>query len=190
KLDGDARGGAALSAKVVTGKPIYFAGMGEKVDALQPFYPDRIASRILGMGDMLTLIEKATEAATETPEVRPGTDLTMDDLLREMRNLRKMGPLEEVLKMIPGLGKQLQNVKVEDKAFKRMEAIILSMTPKERAMPRIINGARRKRIARGSGTTVEEVNALLRQHAQMRDMMKALKRQRRGGKLPFPFPGR
>src|SRR5438477_10898110 len=163
KLDGDARGGAALSVKAVTGKPIKLASVGEKLDQLEYFHPDRMASRILGMGDVLTLIEKAEEAVEEDEQARLEQQLiagefTFDDFLASYKMLRKMGPLQGVLSMIPGLGKQLKGVDVNEHELARVEAIVLSMTPKERHMPHIIDGSRRVRIAKGSGTTVQQVN--------------------------------
>lgn len=185
KLDGDARGGAALSVKAVTGTPIKFASLGEKLDQLDVFHPDRMASRILGMGDVLTLIEKA-EAATEQDEqeelerrLRSGR-FTFDDFLKSYEMMRKLGPLQSVLGMIPGLGKQLQGVNVDDKALEWARAIVLSMTPEERRRPEIISGARRSRIARGSGTSVQQVNQLLNGRKQMEKMMKQMGR----GKTP------
>ena len=185
KLDGDARGGAALSVKAVTGTPIKFASLGEKLDQLDVFHPDRMASRILGMGDVLTLIEKA-EAATEQDEqeelerrLRSGR-FTFDDFLKSYEMMRKLGPLQSVLGMIPGLGKQLQGVNVDDKALEWARAIVLSMTPEERRRPEIISGARRSRIARGSGTSVQQVNQLLNGRKQMEKMMKQMGR----GKMP------
>jgi signal recognition particle subunit SRP54 len=185
KLDGDARGGAALSVKAVTGKPIKLVSVGEKLDQLEWFHPDRMASRILGMGDVLSLIEKA-EAAVEEDEqeameqrLRAG-QFTFDDFLQSYRMLRKMGPLKGVLNMIPGLGKQLQGVDVNEADMKRVEAIILSMTPKERRMPHLIDGSRRKRIAGGSGTTLQQVNQLLGARKQMEKMVKQMGK----GKLP------
>ncbi len=185
KLDGDARGGAALSVKAVTGKPIKLASTGEKLDQLEYFHPDRMASRILGMGDVLTLIERA-EAATEVDEqeemerrLRAG-QFTFDDFLQSYRMMRRMGPLQSVVGMIPGLGKQMQGVKVDDKELARLEAIVLSMTAEERRRPEIINGARRARIARGSGTTVQQVNQLMQARKQMQKMVKQLGR----GKTP------
>ena len=185
KLDGDARGGAALSVKAVTGKPIKFASVGEKLDQLEVFHPDRMASRILGMGDVLSLIEKAEEAVeadeAEAMErrLRSG-EFTFDDFLSSYRMLRKMGPLKGILSMIPGLGKQLQGLDVDERQMARVEAIILSMTPQERRVPQLINGSRRLRIARGSGSTVQEVNQLLNARKQMQKMMKNLGK----GKLP------
>ena len=185
KLDGDARGGAALSVKAITGKPIKFASTGEKLDALEVFHPDRMASRILGMGDVLTLIERA-EAAVEEDEqaemekrLRAG-QFTFDDFLKAYKMLRRMGPLKGILKMIPGMSQQLGDVDVDDRELGRVEAIVLSMTPLERAKPVVIDGKRRIRIARGSGTTVEEVNRLLEARKQMEKLMKQMGR----GKMP------
>jgi signal recognition particle subunit SRP54 len=185
KLDGDARGGAALSVKAVTGKPIKLASVGEKIDQLEYFHPDRMASRILGMGDVLTLIEKAEEAASEEDQaqlearMRAG-EFSFDDFLASYRMLRKMGPLKGVMSMIPGLGKQLQGLDVNEAELKRVEAIVLSMTPQERRMPHVIDGSRRKRIAAGSGTTIQQVNKLLSARKQMQKMMKQMGK----GKLP------
>ena len=185
KLDGDARGGAALSVKAITGRPVMFASVGEKVDALDVFHPDRMASRILGMGDVLTLIEKAEEAvaADEQEElerrIRSG-EFTFDDFLASYRMLRRMGPLQGVLKLIPGMGKQLEGLDVDEAQMARVEAIVLSMTPHERRTPHAINGPRRRRIAAGSGTSIEEVNRLLQARKQMQKMM----RQMGKGKLP------
>jgi signal recognition particle subunit SRP54 len=185
KLDGDARGGAALSVKAVTGKPIKLASVGEKLDQLEYFHPDRMASRILGMGDVLSLIEKAEEAVAEDEQarleasVRAG-EFTFDDFLASYRMLRRMGPLKGVLSMIPGLGKQLQGVDLNEKDMGRVEAIVLSMTPQERRVPHLINGSRRLRIAKGSGTTVQQVNQLLTARKQMQKMMKQMGK----GKMP------
>ena len=185
KLDGDARGGAALSVKAVTGKPIKLVSVGEKLDQLEYFHPDRMASRILGMGDVLSLIEKAEEAATEDEQaqlekrMRQG-EFTFDDFLTSYRMLRKMGPLKGVLSLVPGLGKQLQGIDVDDRELARVEAIVLSMTPQERRMPHVINGRRRLRIAKGSGTTVQQVNQLMTARKQMQKMMKQM------GKGKFP----
>jgi signal recognition particle subunit SRP54 len=190
KLDGDARGGAALSVKAITGKPIKFASTGEKLDALEVFHPDRRASRILGMGDVLTLIERA-EAAVEEDEqaemekrLRAG-QFTFDDFLKAYKMLRRMGPLKGVLKMIPGMSQQLGDVEVDDRELGRVEAIVLSMTPLERSRPIVIDGKRRLRIARGSGTSVEQVNKLLEARKQMEKLMKQMGR----GKMPaLPTP--
>ena len=185
KLDGDARGGAALSVKAVTGKPIKLASTGEKLDQLDYFHPDRMASRILGMGDVLTLIERAEEAAEQDEQedlerrLRSG-HFTFDDFLKSYEMMKKMGPLRSVLAMVPGMGKQLQGVSVDDQALEWAQAIILSMTPEERRRPDIISGSRRARIARGSGTTVQQVNQLLNGRKQMEKMMKQMGR----GKLP------
>jgi signal recognition particle subunit SRP54 len=189
KLDGDARGGAALSVKAVTGKPILFASTGEKLDAFEHFHPDRMASRILGMGDVLSLIEKAEqqvdEQQAEDLQKKLETDrFTLEDFLQQMRQVRKMGPLSGLIGMIPGMGamKQLKNADVDEGQLDRVEAIILSMTPLERANPSIIKGSRRKRIANGSGTEVRQVNQLIKQFDQMRKMM----RQMVSGKMPDP----
>jgi signal recognition particle subunit SRP54 len=185
KLDGDARGGAALSVKAITGKPIKFASTGEKVDALEVFHPDRMASRILGMGDVLTLIERA-EAAVEADEQAEiekrmaAGQFTFDDFLKAYKMLRRMGPLQGVLKMIPGMKEQLGDVDVDESQLGRVEAIVLSMTPQERRSPIVIDGKRRLRIAKGSGTTVEQVNQLLEARKQMEKMMKQMGR----GKMP------
>ena len=185
KLDGDARGGAALSVRAVTGKPIKLASTGEKLDQLDEFHPDRMASRILGMGDVLTLIEKAEEAAEidEQEELerrlRSGR-FTFDDFLKSYDMMRKMGPLRSVLGMVPGLGKQLQGVDVDDRQLEWARAIVLSMTPDERSRPELINGSRRARIALGSGTSVQQVNQLLNGRKQMEKMIKQMSR----GKAP------
>ena len=198
KLDGDTRGGAALSVRYVTGKPIKFIGTGEKMDAIEPFYPDRMASRILGMGDVLSLIEKAEEAfdkkkAEELEKKMKENTFTLTDYLEQMAQLKKMGSLESVLAMVPGMsGKDIQ---IDEKALMHTEAIILSMTPKERANPDIINSSRKKRIAAGSGTSVEEINKLLKQFDQMRKMMKQVASGKFNGfggfgkkmKMPFKF---
>ncbi len=185
KLDGDARGGAALSVKAVTGKPVKLASVGEKLDQLEYFYPDRMASRILGMGDVLTLIEKAEEAASEEDQaamearMRAG-EFSFDDFLTSFRMMRKMGPLKGVLGMIPGLGNQLKGIDVDEAELSRVEAIVLSMTPQERRMPHLIDGSRRKRIAAGSGTDIQQVNKLLAARKQMQKMMKQMGK----GKMP------
>lgn len=197
KLDGDARGGAALSVKAVTGKPIKFVGLGEKLDALDVFYPDRMASRILGMGDVLSLIEKAQqsidiEEAKDLEKKLRKEEFTFDDFLSQLQQVKKLGPLDQVLGMLPGMGnlKKLQDVKVDEKELKRVEAIIHSMTKVERKNPAIINGSRRKRIALGSGTRVQDVNRLLKQFAEAKKMMKKLQEMQKSGKkskfkLPF-----
>ena len=189
KLDGDARGGAALSVKAITHRPVMFASVGEKLDALEVFHPDRMASRILGMGDVLTLIEKA-EQAVEVDEqaeleqrVRAG-EFTFDDFLASYRMVRRMGPLQGVLKMLPGVGSQLDGLDIDERQMARVEGIVLSMTPAERRTPHLINGPRRRRIAAGSGSSIEEVNRLLQARKQMQKVM----RQVGKGKLPS-FPG-
>lgn len=196
KLDGDARGGAALSLRAVTGTPIRFAGTGEKLSDLEPFHPDRMASRILGMGDVLSLIEK-TQDAIDVDEARAlegrmrAQTFDLSDFLGELRRLKKMGPLDDLLKMIPGMSRvAAQGISVDPRQLGRTEAIICSMTPGERARPNLIDGSRRKRIARGSGTTVQDVNQLLRQFEQMKKMMKK-GGGKRGMGLPMggmPFP--
>ena len=189
KLDGDARGGAALSVKAVTGKPIKFASVGEKLDQFEVFHPERMSSRILGMGDVLSLIEKAEEAieadeAAEMEKRMRSGEFTFDDFLQSYRMLRRMGPLKGVLGMIPGLGKQMEGLDVNEKQMARVEAIILSMTPKERRTPHLINGSRRLRIAAGSGVSVQEVNKLLTARKEMQKMMKHLGK----GKMPALSP--
>jgi signal recognition particle subunit SRP54 len=185
KLDGDARGGAALSVKAITGKPIKYASVGEKLDQLDVFHPDRMASRILGMGDVLTLIEKAEQAveADEQAEleqrVRAG-EFTFDDFLASYKMVRRMGSFRSVLKLIPGVGRQLDGLEIDERQMARVEAMVLSMTPQERRMPHVINGPRRRRIAAGSGTTIDDVNKLLRARKQMQKMMKQVGK----GKLP------
>jgi signal recognition particle subunit SRP54 len=179
KLDGDARGGAALSVKAVTGKPILFASTGEKLDQFERFHPDRMAQRILGMGDVMTLIEKAEEAydedrAAELERKLRKQEFGLDDFLDQLRQVRRMGPLQSLIGMIPGLGKELQGVKVDEREFDRIQAIILSMTPEERRRPELIKGSRRLRIARGAGVNVQAVKALIKQFEQMRKMMRQL----------------
>ncbi len=193
KMDGDARGGAALSIRSVTGKPIKFMGVGEKIDMLEPFHPDRVASRILGMGDVLSLIEKAQQTVTETEAEKLQKKILeesfdLEDLREQLRKIRSMGPLENLLSMIPGIGKQLKNIKVDEREFKRIEAIINSMTPKERKYPHIINGSRKKRIARGSGTSVADVNRLLKQYKEMKRMLKMFKGGKGMPRLPRFIP--
>ena len=179
KLDGDARGGAALSVKAITGKPVKFASVGEKLDQLEVFHPDRMASRILGMGDVLTLIEKAEQAVEQDEQEEMERRLlagqfTFDDFLASTRMLKKMGPLQGVMKLVPGMGRQLDGIDFDDAQMARIEAIVLSMTPHERRVPHVINGPRRRRIAAGSGTTIEDVNRLLQARKQMEKMMKAM----------------
>ena len=192
KLDGDTRGGAALSVRAVTGKPIKFSGIGEKITDIEPFHPDRMASRILGMGDVMTLIDKATEAfdAGEMEKAVRKTrmdSLTLEDFLQQMQSMKKMGGLRSLVEMLPGMsGKQLD---VDDNAMKKPEAIIRSMTPKERRNPQILNASRRKRIAAGSGTTVQDVNQLIRQFDQAREMMKRFSAGRGMKALRGKMPG-
>ncbi len=197
KLDGDTRGGAALSIKETTGAPIKLAGIGEKMKDLEVFHPDRMASRIIGMGDVMTLIEKAEEAftqdeAAEAAQAMVEGEFTLEDLREQLRKLKKLGPLGSLLEMIPGFGAlKGASADLDDGAMRRVEAVLDSMTREERRNPSLINGSRRRRIARGSGTHVQDVNALLKQHAQMKKMMRNLSRGgrlRRGpGGLPFPF---
>jgi signal recognition particle subunit SRP54 len=185
KIDGDARGGAALSVKEVVGKPILFVGTGEKVEDFEPFHPDRMASRILGMGDVLTLIEKAEEAFDEGAAAKAQEQLqkgqfTLEDFLDQMRQVKKMGPIGNLLKMMPGMPKELRQAEVDEGELARIEAIICSMTPAERRDPTMINGSRRVRIARGSGTSTSDVNALLKQFKMVQQMMRSMA----GGKRP------
>jgi signal recognition particle subunit SRP54 len=186
KLDGDARGGAALSVRAVTGKPIVYASTGEKLDEIERFHPDRMAGRILGMGDVMSLIEKtqgefdADQAADLEKKIRK-QQFTLEDFLQQMKQVRRMGPLGNMMKMIPGMGKAMQGMgEVDERELDRIEAIILSMTPWERAHPAEIKGSRRKRIAAGSGTNVQAVNRLVKQFGQMNKMMKQLSE----GKMP------
>jgi signal recognition particle subunit SRP54 len=185
KLDGDARGGAALSVKAVTGKPIVFASTGEKLDQFERFHPDRMAQRILGMGDVMTLIEKAgasydEQQAAELERKLRKQEFGLDDFLEQMRQVRRLGPLQSLLGMIPGLGKELRGVKLDEREFDRLQAIILSMTPLERRHPELIKGSQRLRIARGSGTNVQAVKQLIKQFEQMRKVM----RQVSQGRMP------
>jgi signal recognition particle subunit SRP54 len=199
KLDGDARGGAALSVKAVTGKPIKLVSVGEKMDSLEPFHPDRMASRILGMGDMLTLIEKAQSAvdekkAREMEDKLRKAEFTFEDFLDQMEQMKKMGPINQLVGMIPGLGKMPKDVQVNDKDVNRIRAIIQSMTPDERRNPNIISGSRRERIAKGSGTNPHEVNQLLKQFAQTKKLLKQFSGMQGKMKMPksgsgFPFFG-
>lgn len=199
KMDGDTRGGAALSIRYTTGKPIKFVGMGEKLDTIEPFYPDRMASRILGMGDVLSLIEKAEQAidekkAAELEKKLRENSFTLSDYLDQLHQLKNMGNLESILGMLPGMNRgALKDAKIDENALKHTEAIILSMTPAERDRPELINGSRRKRIAAGSGTSVEEVNRLMKQYDQMNKMFKQIGGMGRKGKgrkrlkMPFSF---
>lgn len=179
KLDGDARGGAALSIRYVVGKPIKFVSTGEKLEALEVFHPDRIASRILGMGDIVSFVERAQqefdeEKAAELEEKIRKREFTFDDFLEQLRMVRRMGSIRELLGMLPGMDKALRNIEIDERAFTKIEAMILSMTPFERRNPRIINGSRRLRIARGSGTTIQDVNRLLKQFEEMQKLMRAV----------------
>jgi signal recognition particle subunit SRP54 len=192
KMDGDGRGGAALSVTHLTGVPIKLVGTGETPEALEDFHPDRMASRILGMGDVLTLVERAQTAVDQESAIRLAEKLqkeqfTLDDFLAQLEQVKKMGPLEDLLKMIPGAGKQLRGMTIDDRALVRVEAVIQSMTPGERRHPNVINGSRRKRIARGSGTSVQEVNKLLKQFRDMQKMMKVMKKRRGLGRIALPF---
>ncbi len=195
KMDGDARGGAALSIRAVTGVPIKFIGTGEKMDALEPFYPQRLASRILGMGDVLSLIERAHEQTTEEDALRLQDRMVkgkfnLEDFLDQLQKVKKMGPLNQLLELIPGMGAQLRQAKaqISDDDYKQIEAIIRSMTPQERRNPHIIDGKRRRRIARGSGTTREEVSQLLKQFGEMQKMMSQFGTMARKGKMPKNLP--
>jgi signal recognition particle subunit SRP54 len=197
KLDGDARGGAALSIRAVTNKPIKFVGMGEKADQLEPFHPDRMASRILGMGDVLSLIEKAQagideKKAIELEKKMRTAQFTFDDFLDQLEQMKKMGPLDELLGMIPGMNsKALKGLDLNPKDLIKTEAIIKSMTKRERDNPDVIDSSRRKRIAAGSGTTVSDVNRLLKQFKETKKMMKKFSEMSKGpkkkGKIGFPF---
>jgi len=185
KLDGDARGGAALSVKAITGKPILYASTGEKLDAFERFHPDRMAQRILGMGDVMTLVEKAEKRMDERQAVElekkiRKNQFTLDDFLDQLKQIRSMGPLGNLLKMIPGVGQQMGAMNVDDRELDRLQAIITSMTPAERANPKLIDGSRRRRIAAGSGTSVQAVSQLVKQFAQMQKLMKQLAK----GKMP------
>ncbi|WAA10688.1 signal recognition particle protein [Fervidibacillus albus] len=198
KLDGDTRGGAALSIRAVTEKPIKFVGLGEKLDQLEPFHPERMASRILGMGDVLTLIEKVQasvdeEKAKELEKKMRTMSFTLDDFLEQLSQVRNMGPLDELLKMIPGAGKMkgLNNIQIDEKQIRHVEAIIQSMTGEEKEKPEIINASRKRRIAKGSGRPIQEVNRLLKQFEEMKKMMKQMtnmqKKGKKRGALKFPF---
>jgi signal recognition particle subunit SRP54 len=199
KLDGDARGGAALSMKAVTGKPIKFAGLGEKLDEFEPFHPERMASRILGMGDVVSLVEKAAESvdiedAKRMEEKMRKGEFTLEDFLEQLRQMKKLGPLENLVKMLPGGAQAMQgqDMSKQEKEFKHMEAMICGMTPKERKSPQILNASRRRRIAAGSGVSVTELNTMLNKFAQMQQMMKKMGKfskmmARMGGGMPGMF---
>ncbi len=193
KIDGDARGGAALSVVKATGVPILFVGTGEKLDGLEPFHPDRMVSRILGMGDVVSLVEKAQEnfdednAAALEDKLRKA-QFDFEDFYEQLQQLKKMGPLESVLGMIPGVGKQLKGMQVDERAQARMEAMILSMTPYERRHPEVLNGSRRMRIAKGSGNTIQDVNRLLKQFQMMKKMIKQMSKGGMKGMPKMPFP--
>ncbi|WP_147802344.1 signal recognition particle protein [Alkalicoccus halolimnae] len=198
KLDGDTRGGAAISVKSVTGMPIKFAGMGEKSDALEPFHPERMASRILGMGDMLSLIEKAQtnvdeDKAKELERKMRTNELTFDDFLDQLSQVKDMGPIDELLQMMPGASKMkgMKNLQVDDKQIAHIEAIVKSMTKEERDTPSVLNGSRKRRIARGSGRNIQEVNRLIKQFDEMKKMMKQMtgmqKGKKKGGGMKMPF---
>ena len=194
KLDGDARGGAALSVVATLDRPIMFVGTGERLEALEPFHPDRIASRILGMGDVLTLIERAQEQVTaeqarEMERKLKRAEFTLEDFTKQLRQLRAMGPLDQVLGMLPGLGARMRGADVDERALGRIEAMINSMTPDERRHPDHIDGSRRRRIARGSGTSIQEVNRLIRQFDEVKKMLRQFgSGGQRKGKFPMPFP--
>jgi signal recognition particle subunit SRP54 len=193
KMDSDARGGAALSIKAVTGKPVIYVGMGEKISDLEEFHPDRMANRILGMGDILSLIEKAEGAVDEEEALKMAEKLkknqfTFSDFLSQLDQLKKMGPMDQIMGMLPGMNsKAMKGVNVDEKDMKHIEAIVLSMTAREREKPALINGSRRKRIAIGSGTSVQQVNRLLKQFEQMKKMMKKFNNPKfmKGGAFPF-----
>jgi signal recognition particle subunit SRP54 len=195
KLDGDTRGGAALSVRAVTGKPIKYVGMGEKMDDLEPFYPDRMASRILGMGDVLSLIEKAQQVydeknAKELEQKMRSNDFNLEDFMSQLQQVKKMGPMKDLLKMIPGTGRlNLDELNLDDNPTAKVEAIIQSMTVQERRNPDLINGSRKKRIAKGSGRTIQEVNQLLKQFEDMKRMMKSFSDMSKGkkGRMKLPF---
>ena len=188
KMDGDARGGAALSVRAVTGKPIKFVGVGEKLDKIEEFHPDRVASRILGMGDVVSLVEKAQETITEEEALRMQEKLlkekfTLGDFLTQLQQLKRMGGIKDLLAMIPGLGSKLKGMEVDDREVFKIEAMIQSMTPKERNFPEVIDGSRRLRIARGAGRSVRDVNDLLKQFKQMQKMIGGFKKMGFFGKL-------
>jgi signal recognition particle subunit SRP54 len=192
KMDGDARGGAALSLRATVGTPVKFIGTGEKPEALERFHPDRMASRILGMGDIVTLVEKAHQQIDQEKAVKLEAklrkqQLTLEDFLEQLQEVKKMGPLSQVLSMLPGANRLPQDLPIDDRALVHIEAIIRSMTPLERQKPQILNGSRRKRIALGSGTSVQEVNRLLKQYEQMQRMVKTMGKRRRPGGMRLPI---
>ncbi len=194
RMDSDTRGGAALSIREVAGVPIKYIGVSEKVDGLEVFHPDRMASRILGMGDVVTLVEKAQatiddEQAKKVEQKLRSASFTFDDFLEQMAQIRQMGPLDQLMKMIPGVSKSMPDLQVDEKAFSHIEAIIYSMTPAERDKPHIINGSRRKRIANGSGRSIQDVNKLLKQFNMMQKMMKRMSRMEKQGKMAIPMFG-
>jgi len=194
RMDSDTRGGAALSIREVAGVPIKYIGVSEKVDGLEVFHPDRMASRILGMGDVVTLVEKAQatiddEQAKKVEQKLRSASFTFDDFLEQMAQIRQMGPLDQLMKMIPGVSKSMPDLQVDEKAFTHIEAIIYSMTPAERDKPHIINGSRRKRIANGSGRSIQDVNKLLKQFSMMQKMMKRMSRMEKQGKMAIPMFG-
>ena len=187
KMDGDARGGAALSMRAVTGVPIVFVGIGEKFDAIEPFYPDRIASRILGMGDIKTLVEKVESAVSKERAEKSLEKFTLNDFMEQLKEIRNMGPLDQLMNLIPGFSRLTAKmpISVDEKRLKRIEAIISSMTIEERENPHIINASRKKRIARGSGTTVQEINQLLKQYEQIKSMIKQFSQLEKKGRFPL-----
>ncbi len=194
KLDGDTRGGAALTVTYTVGKPIKFVSTGEKVDTLDVFFPERMASRILGMGDIVSFVEKAQEQFDEKKakeleaKIRKNT-FDFNDFLSQLAQIKKMGNVKDLLGMIPGVGKAIKDVDINDDSFKKVEAIILSMTPKERANPDLLNGKRKQRIANGSGNTIQEVNMFLKQFEQMKGMMKTMQKQSSAGRMMKGMPG-
>ena len=194
RMDSDTRGGAALSIREVAGVPIKYIGVSEKIDGLEVFHPDRMASRILGMGDVVTLVEKAQasiddEQARKVEQKLRSASFTFDDFLEQMAQIRQMGPLDQLMKMIPGVSKSMPDLQVDEKTFSHIEAIIYSMTPAERDKPHIINGSRRKRIANGSGRSIQDVNKLLKQFNMMQKMMKRMSRMEKQGKMAIPMFG-
>ena len=194
RMDSDTRGGAALSIREVAGVPIKYIGVSEKIDGLEVFHPDRMASRILGMGDVVTLVEKAQasiddEQARKVEQKLRSASFTFDDFLEQMAQIRQMGPLDQLMKMIPGVSKSMPDLQVDEKTFSHIEAIIYSMTPAERDKPHIINGSRRKRIANGSGRSIQDVNKLLKQFSMMQKMMKRMSRMEKQGKMAIPMFG-